>query len=187
MTALLALIPLFTLIAIAIKLDSDGPIFFKQKRTRRFGGEFTFIKFRTMVENAEDLTGVTISAEDAGGHDPRVTRVGRILRKTHLDEAPQLWSVLIGDMSVVGPRPAQAGLEDEFEEETPEWGKRWFVKPGLTGLAQINDVTGHEPHKKLRYDLEYIRQQSLTFDLKIVMRQFWKVAVETGTLIRDRG
>jgi lipopolysaccharide/colanic/teichoic acid biosynthesis glycosyltransferase len=184
--ALLALIPLFIVIAVAVKVDSKGPVFFKQKRTRRYGGEFTFIKFRTMVENAEDLTGVTISEEDAGGHDPRVTRVGRILRKTHLDESPQLWSVLIGEMSIVGPRPAQAGLEDKFETETPDWGKRWFVKPGLTGLAQINDVTGHEPKKKLQYDLRYIRQQSLLFDLKIIIRQFWKVGIEAGALIRRK-
>jgi lipopolysaccharide/colanic/teichoic acid biosynthesis glycosyltransferase len=182
--ALIFLTPLFIFLGIIIKLDSDGPVFFTQKRTRRYGGEFTFIKFRTMVENAEDLTGVTISAEDAGGHDPRVTRVGRILRKTHLDEAPQLWSVLIGEMSVVGPRPAQAELEAEFENETPNWGKRWFVKPGLTGLAQINDATGHEPDKKLHYDLAYINQQSLLFDIKIITRQFWKVAIEAGALIR---
>ena len=184
--ALLVLLPVFAAIAVTIKLDSDGPVFFSQKRTSRFGGEFTFYKFRTMVENAEDITGVVVSAEDAGERDPRVTRVGGILRKTHLDEAPQLWSVLIGEMSVVGPRPAQSEIEDDFEEATPDWGKRWFVKPGLTGLAQINDATGHEPEKKLHYDLQYIQKQSIVFDLKIVLRQFWKVGTEVHDLIRGR-
>lgn len=184
--ALLVLSPLVVLIAAAIKLDSEGPVFFTQKRTRRFGGEFTFYKFRTMVENAEELTGVVVSAEDAGGVDPRVTRVGRILRKTHVDEIPQLWSILTGEMSVVGPRPAQAELEGEFESSTPEWGKRWFVKPGLTGLAQINDATGHEPDEKLYYDLQYIRRQSILFDVEIVVRQIWKVGVDVVEMLGRR-
>ncbi len=184
--ALLVLSPAVVVIATAIKLDSEGSVFFTQKRTRRFGGEFTFYKFRTMVENAEEMTGVVVSAEDAGGVDPRVTRVGRILRKTHLDEIPQLWSILTGEMSVVGPRPAQAELEGEFESSTPEWGKRWFVKPGLTGLAQINDATGHEPDEKLYYDLQYIRRQSILFDLEIVVRQLWKVGVDVAEMLLRR-
>lgn len=181
---LIVLTPLFAIIALAIKLDSRGPVFFSQKRTSRFGGEFSFYKFRTMVENAEELTGVVVSAEDAGERDPRVTRVGRVLRKTHLDEAPQLWSVLKGDMRVVGPRPAQSELEHDFTNETNDWAKRWFVKPGLTGLAQINDATGHEPEKKLHYDLQYIKNQSLTYDMKIIARQFWKVGTDVSNLIR---
>jgi lipopolysaccharide/colanic/teichoic acid biosynthesis glycosyltransferase len=138
-----------------------------------------------MVENAEAETGVTISEEDAGGVDPRVTRVGRILRRTHLDEVPQLWSVLVGDMSVVGPRPAQTAIEHEFESGVPQWPKRWFVKPGLTGLAQIRGVTGHEPAEKLRNDLEYIRRQSLSFDVRIVVREISDVLSDlVGVLLK---
>jgi lipopolysaccharide/colanic/teichoic acid biosynthesis glycosyltransferase len=181
--ALLFTLPFTIVIAVAIKLDSPGPVFFVQDRTFRFGGTFRFYKFRSMIANAEDESGVKISEEDAGGADPRVTRVGRILRKTHLDEIPQLWSVLVGHMSVVGPRPAQAEIEHEFESGVPRWPQRWFVKPGLTGLAQIRGVTGHEPAKKLKNDLEYIHRQSFTLDVKIVARELYDVLSDAvGTL-----
>jgi lipopolysaccharide/colanic/teichoic acid biosynthesis glycosyltransferase len=182
-TGLLVTLPLTVCIAVLIKLDSRGPVFFVQDRTFQFGGTFRFYKFRSMVVDAEEKTGVTISEEDAGGVDPRVTRVGRILRRTHLDEIPQLWSVLIGDMSVVGPRPAQTGIEYEFESGVPQWPKRWFVKPGLTGLAQIRGVTGLEPEQKLRNDLEYIRRQSLTFDVRIVVREISDVLSDLVTTL----
>jgi lipopolysaccharide/colanic/teichoic acid biosynthesis glycosyltransferase len=182
---LVVTLPLTLCIALAIKLDSRGPVLFTQERTFQFGGTFRFYKFRSMVENAEAETGVTISEEDAGGVDPRVTRVGRILRRTHLDEVPQLWSVLVGDMSVVGPRPAQTAIEHEFESGVPQWPKRWFVKPGLTGLAQIRGVTGHEPAEKLRNDLEYIRRQSLSFDVRIVVREISDVLSDlVGVLLK---
>lgn len=174
-TALLALAPVVVIIAIAIKLDSSGPVLYKQQRTAVFGESFSIYKFRSMVKNAELETGAKISEEDSGDTDPRVTRVGRILRKTHLDEIPQFWSVLIGKMSVVGPRPERPVLDSEIHDSVISWRKRWFVKPGLTGLAQINDATGHEPKKKLRYDLEYVRKRSLWFDLEIVIRQVWSV------------
>jgi lipopolysaccharide/colanic/teichoic acid biosynthesis glycosyltransferase len=128
-----------------------------------------------MIPDAEAKTGATVSEEDAGGVDPRVTRVGYVLRQTHLDEIPQLWSILVGDMSVVGPRPERPELDSDIETGVVEWRKRWFIKPGLTGLAQIHDATGHEPEKKLRYDLEYIRNQSFWFDFSIVVRQVWGV------------
>jgi lipopolysaccharide/colanic/teichoic acid biosynthesis glycosyltransferase len=121
---------------------------------------FTVYKFRSMVPDAEAETGVKLSEEDAGGVDPRVTRVRKVLRRTHLDELPQLWSILMGDMSVVGPRPERPEPDADIERDVEDWPSRWFVKPGLTGLAQINDATGHEPDRKLRYDLEYIRKQS---------------------------
>jgi len=109
--------------------------------------------------------------------------MGKILRKTHIDEIPQLWSVLVGDMSVVGPRPERPELDANIESDVDEWRSRWFVKPGLTGLAQINDVTGHQPERKLRYDIEYIRQQSFWFDLKIVTRQIYGVVVDAASII----
>jgi len=121
---------------------------------------------------------VKISEEDEGGVDPRVTRVGHVLRKTHLDEVPQLWSVLRGDMSVVGPRPERPELDSEIKTGVTDWHKRWFVKPGLTGPAQVNDITGAEPDAKLRYDILYVREQSLGYDLKIVARQIWKVVID---------
>lgn len=172
---LLIALPLIFIISLSIKIDSKGPIFYDQMRTAEFGETFRVYKFRSMVVNAEEQTGAKLSEEDNGGRDPRVTSVGRVLRKTHLDEIPQLWSILVGDMSVVGPRPERPELDRDIEEGVTDWRRRWFVRPGLTGLAQINDVTGHEPAQKLRFDIEYIRHQSFTFDLKIVMRQIWMV------------
>jgi len=177
-SALLVLAPVILAISVAIKLDDGGSILYCQERTAVLGESFPVYKFRSMIENAESQTGAKISEEDAGDVDPRVTRIGRVLRKTHLDEIPQLWSILSGAMSVVGPRPERPELDSEIQREGVDWSKRWFVKPGLTGLAQIHDVTGHEPGVKLRYDLEYVRQQSFWFDLKIVIRQIWKVLTD---------
>lgn len=185
-TALLVLSPVIVVIAIAIKLDSLGPVLYRQERTAAFGDTFTVAKFRSMVPDAESETGAKLSDEDGDGVDPRVTRVGRILRRTHLDEIPQLWTILIGEMSVVGPRPERPELDGEMEEDTELWRRRWFVKPGLTGLAQINDETGFEPKKKIRYDIAYIRHQSLWFDLKIVIRQFWTVGCDLTDLSNNK-
>ncbi|EJN57914.1 sugar transferase [Halogranum rubrum] len=175
---LLLLAPVVLAVAVAIKLDSAGPVFYSQKRTAEFGETFEIYKFRSMVTDAEAETGATISEEDAGGFDPRVTKVGRFLRQTHLDEIPQLWSILVGDMSVVGPRPERPELDADIRIGVVEWRKRWFVKPGLTGLAQINGATGHRPAEKLRYDVEYIQRQSFWFDVKIVLRQVWSVLTD---------
>ncbi len=171
---LLVLSPVIAVIALAIKLDDGASVLYSQDRTAAFGDTFTVYKFRSMVPDAES-EGAQLSDEDAGDVDPRVTRVGRILRQTHLDEIPQLWSILVGDMSVVGPRPERPTLDSDIELDVDAWRSRWFVEPGLTGLAQINDATGYEPEEKLRYDIEYIRQQSFWFDVKIVIRQIWKV------------
>jgi lipopolysaccharide/colanic/teichoic acid biosynthesis glycosyltransferase len=172
---LVGLAPVMVLIVLGIKLDDGGSVLYRQERTAVFGETFDVVKFRSMVEGAEAGTGPTLSGEDAGVTDSRVTRVGRVLRRTHLDEIPQLWSVLTGEMSVVGPRPERPELDEDMELGTQEWRSRWFVKPGLTELAQISDVTGYEPEAKLRFDLEYIRRQSFWFDLKIVVRQIWQV------------
>ncbi|KAA9398366.1 sugar transferase [Haloarcula sp. CBA1130] len=175
---LVILSPIIIGIATAIKIDDGGSILYRQDRTAVFGETFPIYKFRSMVENAEDETGATISDEDAGGIDPRVTSVGRILRQTHLDEIPQLWSILRGDMSVVGPRPERPELDSDIQTGVVDWQKRWFVKPGLTGPAQVNDVTGKEPGEKLRYDLEYVRKQSFSYDMKLVARQIWSVLID---------
>ena len=175
LVGLAVLSPVILGIAVAIKLEDGGSILYSQERTAVFGETFDIYKFRSMVENAESETGATISDEDEGGVDPRVTRVGGVLRQTHLDEIPQLWSVLRGDMSVVGPRPERPALDTNIQTDVTNWQKRWFIKPGLTGPAQVNDVTGAEPELKLRYDLTYVRDQSFQYDLKIVSRQIWKV------------
>jgi lipopolysaccharide/colanic/teichoic acid biosynthesis glycosyltransferase len=182
--ALLALAPLLLVIAAAIKLDSPGPVLYSQARTAEFGDTFTTYKFRSMVPDAEADTGAVLSDEDDGEVDPRVTRVGRILRETHLDEIPQLWSILVGDMSVVGPRPERPELDDDIQQSVHTWQQRWFVRPGLTGLAQINDAASTEPAEKLRYDVAYIRGQSFWFDLRILLRQLWMVAEDTVGFLR---
>ncbi|ELY98522.1 exopolysaccharide biosynthesis polyprenyl glycosylphosphotransferase [Natrialba chahannaoensis JCM 10990] len=166
---LLAFAPLMLVIALAIKLDSDGPVLYSQHRTAGFGETFPIYKFRTMVPEGESATPTNDEDND------RITRIGRVLRKTHLDELPQLWSILLGEMSVVGPRAVWTSEEPLLEQDVPAWRKRWFVKPGLTGLAQINDAKSTDPNMKLRYDLEYIRKQSIWFDCTIVIRQVWKV------------
>jgi lipopolysaccharide/colanic/teichoic acid biosynthesis glycosyltransferase len=175
--------PVIALIVGAIQLESPGPVLYSQQRTAEFGDTFSIYKFRSMVQQAEADTGARLSEEDQGGVDPRVTRFGRILRRTHLDEIPQLWSVLVGDMSVVGPRPERPELEGSIEQGVLQWRRRWFVRPGLTGLAQINGVTGHQPNTKLRYDVEYIRKQSFRFDVMIVLRQVWMVLIDVKDLL----
>jgi exopolysaccharide biosynthesis polyprenyl glycosylphosphotransferase len=174
LTGLVVLLPVSLIIAAAVKLQDGGPIFYGQERTAAFGDTFTVYKFRSMVPDAETDEAL-LSTEDAGEVDPRVTRVGRLLRQTHLDEIPQLWSILTGHMSVVGPRPERPDLDEDMELDAEQWRSRWFVKPGLTGLAQIHGATGFDPEEKLRYDVEYIRRQSFWFDLKIVIRQLWAV------------
>ena len=176
-SALLVLAPVIGLIALAIKIEGHGPVFFEQKRTCIDGNSFTVRKFRTLIPEKGGEVGTTIN-------ENRKTPLGEFLRTTHLDEIPQLFPILTGKMSVVGPRPAQTELEPEFEEEAPNWRQRWFVKPGLTGLAQINDADSNDPVEKIEYDILYIRNQSLTYDIKIVIRQLWKVVEDVGGLVR---
>lgn len=180
LTGLVLFAPLLGLIGLAIKLDSPGSVFYSQNRTTNFGRVFKLLKFRTMLPDSESATPIDDDYND------RITNIGQLLRKSHLDELPQLWSILIGDMSVVGPRAVWTEEETLLEEETKQWRKRWFVKPGLTGLAQINDVSSTNPRTKLQYDLEYIRQQSFWFDLKIVIRQIWTTLSDVYSLVRGR-
>ncbi|WP_394327332.1 sugar transferase [Haloplanus vescus] len=176
--ALLILLPVILSIVAAIKIENEGPVLFSQQRTYLFGETFTVYKFRTLKPKKGGEVGTTIDED-------RHTPLGEFLRTTHLDEIPQLWSILIGDMSVVGPRPAQTEIENEFETVEPKWRQRWFVKPGLTGLAQINDMMSTEPAEKFRYDLQYIRNQSLWLDVKIVIRQVYKVFLDVGGLFNE--
>lgn len=178
LTGLLALAPLMLLIAIAIKLDDGGPILYSQQRTAEFGDTFTAYKFRTMVPEGESAAPIDDEYND------RITRVGRVLRRTHLDEIPQLLTILGGRMSVVGPRAAWVDEEAQIESELSSWRQRWFVKPGLTGLAQVNGVSSTDPSEKLRYDVAYIRNQSFWFDLRIVLRQLWMAFTDALAILR---
>ncbi|WP_336343264.1 sugar transferase [Halalkalicoccus ordinarius] len=179
LTGVVLFAPLLGLIALAIKLDSPGPVFYGQKRTADLGSTFEVLKFRTMYAGSESVGPVDDEDND------RITRVGRLLRKSHLDELPQLWSILVGDMSVVGPRAVWIDEESLLEERAVEWRKRWFVKPGLTGLAQIHDASSTDPETKLRYDLEYIRRQSFWLDVKIVIHQIWMAMTDVVELVRN--
>lgn len=172
--------PVMLVIAAAIVLEDDGPVLYRQERTASFGERFRVAKFRTMVPESEDAW----PSDDED--DRNVTGVGRILRRTHLDELPQLWTILLGRMSVVGPRAAWTEEESYLEESADAWRKRWFVKPGLTGLAQVNGATSTDPRAKLRYDIEYIRRQSFRFDLAIVGRQVWQLCREIAAIALSR-
>ena len=175
-SALVVLAPVILVVALAIKLDDGGPILYGQERTAEFGGTFQVYKFRTMRPGGEKTT--------PGSEQDRITRVGRTLRRTHLDEIPQLWAILTGQMSVVGPRATWTDEEPHLEDTAAMWRKRWFVKPGLTGLAQIHGASSTDPEAKLRYDLQYVREQSFWFDIEIVLRQFWAVGVDVWSHLR---
>lgn len=187
--ALTILSPIALLIAIAIKLDSRGPVFYRQlrigldrrggrgsdaldhtRRTADLGGlPFTIYKFRTMHLDAEDGTGPVWAAPE----DARVTRVGRFLRPYRLDEIPQFWNVIRGEMSIVGPRPERPSFVHVLRNELEEYPLRQRVPPGITGWAQVNqdpDQTLDDVRQKLEYDLEYLRRRSLSFDLRIMLR-----------------
>jgi lipopolysaccharide/colanic/teichoic acid biosynthesis glycosyltransferase len=170
--------PLIVSIAAAIKLEDRGSVLYSQQRTAEMGETFSVYKFRSMKPHSEDVK--------PGEEEDRITRVGQLLRTTHLDEVPQLWSILIGKMSVVGPRAAWTDEEHLLEREIGDWRRRWFVKPGLTGLAQVNGISSENPVAKLRYDIEYIRWQSFWYDMGIVIRQMWTVLTDLRELICDR-
>ncbi len=161
-------VPLGALVAMAVKLDSRGPVLYAQVRTGQEGREFTLYKFRTMVEDAE-RTG----AQWAAVNDPRVTRVGRILRAARLDEIPQLWNVIRGEMSFVGPRPERPDFNRRLEQAVPYYDLRHLVKPGITGWAQVKYPYGasvEDALEKLQYDLYYIKNYSILLDVMIVLK-----------------
>jgi sugar transferase (PEP-CTERM system associated) len=164
---LILALPFMVLVAIAVKLDSPGPIFFRQERVGRGRRPFMVHKFRSMRNDAEKDGPVW-----ATQGDPRVTRVGRLIRKTRLDELPQLWNVLVGDMSLVGPRPERDLFVQQLLEVSPYYGQRLVVRPGLTGWAQIKAPYAssfEESIEKLKYDLYYIKNMSLFLDISILL------------------
>ena len=162
---LLILSPLMLLIAAAIKLEDGGPIFFRQKRLTRHGREFDILKFRSMVVDAEKYAGAVLATDN----DPRITRVGRIIRPFRIDELPQLLNILKGDMSIVGPRPERKVIADEYCKDIPEFAYRLKVRGGLTGYAQIYGKYNTSAYDKLRLDLMYIENYSLLLDIKLMI------------------
>jgi sugar transferase (PEP-CTERM system associated) len=182
MISLLGLIlaaPLFPLIMLAIRLDSEGPIFYSQTRVGKAGHVFKVVKFRTMRQDAEAANG----PQWAGDNDPRVTRVGRFLRTSRLDEIPQLWCVLKGDMAFVGPRPERPEFIECLSKEIPYYGVRHMVRPGLTGWAQVKYKYGstiEDSREKLQYDLYYIKNASIGLDLLIMFLTVKTVLLRRG-------
>ena len=156
--------PFFLLIAISIKLTDRGPVFYKQTRLTKDGKTFEIYKFRTMIQNAEKYSGAVLASE----HDPRILLVGRLLRATRLDELPQIFNILKGEMSIVGPRPERPELAAEIEKEIPEFSYRLKVKAGLTGYAQVYGKYNTTSYDKLKLDLTYIRNYSFFLDLKLI-------------------
>ena len=163
--ALLILSPVMLLVAAAIKLEDGGPVFYRQKRMTRNGREFDILKFRSMVVDAEKYAGAVLATDN----DPRITRVGRIIRPFRIDELPQLLNILKGDMSIVGPRPERKAIANEYCKEIPEFAYRLKVRGGLTGYAQIYGKYNTSAYDKLRLDLMYIENYSLMLDIKLII------------------
>ena len=166
---LLVLAPFLGLIAILVKRSSPGPVFYKQKRCGENGREFTIYKLRTMHTNAEQESGPVWTVAD----DPRRTKLGSFLRTTNIDELPQLWNVLRGDMSLIGPRPERPHFVEKFKDDIDRYMRRHVSKPGMTGWAQVNGLRGNTSiEERIKYDLYYLEHWSLSFDFKILVRTF---------------
>ena len=162
----LAALPFMILTAIAIKIFDPGPVFYSQERSGRYGKPFKVYKFRTMRVDAERLSGPMLAQEN----DPRITRLGAFLRAVRLDELPQIWNVLVGNMSIVGPRPERPFFVEQFKQEIPEYVYRMNVKPGITGLAQVYGKYNTTAYDKLIYDLVYIQNAGIRTDLTIIIQ-----------------
>lgn len=173
------LIPVMVVMAIVIKCDSRGRIFYAQERIGKDGRKFTIMKFRTMVEDAESLTGAVYAADN----DPRITKIGRFLRKWRLDEIPQLLNVIKSDMSLVGPRPEREVFIREFEGKIPFYTQRLLVRPGLTGWAQVKFPYAssiEQTEEKLQYDLYYIKNMSFILDVVVMLKTIRVVLFGSG-------
>lgn len=161
--SLIILFPIFLIVIIAIKIDSKGPAFFTQKRVGKEGEEFKIFKFRTMLTFEESFYS---DGSEIENYD-RITKVGNILRKTSIDELPQLINIIIGDMSIVGPRPT---LSYQVEKYDDNQAKRLNIKPGLTGMAQVNGRNNLSWGQKIQYDLDYVDNITLLNDIKIILK-----------------
>jgi len=171
--------PVLAAAALAVKLDSKGPSIYAQERVGCFGEPFTMYKFRTMRVDAEANGPVWATGEE----DPRMTRVGQFLRRTHIDELPQLWNVLKGQMSLVGPRPERPLFVDELNRVVPRYDERLLIKPGMTGLAQVHyryDQSITDVKRKIRFDRLYVKRLCLTLDARILVWTLFVVITGKG-------
>lgn len=173
---LVASSPLWALLSAAVKLEDGGPIFYGQERVGEGGRIFVAYKFRSMIPDAEARVGALQARE----HDPRVTRIGRLMRATAMDELPQLWSIFVGDMSFVGPRALRPGEIEargdgthEKLEDVPGFAKRHSIRPGLTGVAQIYAPRDISRRNKFRYDRVYIKGRGFGLDVRLILLSFW--------------
>ena len=185
---LIASAPLWLVLGAAIKLEDGGPVFFRQERVGRGGGVFMAFKFRSMRPDAESGVGAIQAAEN----DPRVTRVGRIMRATAMDELPQLWNIFRGDMSFVGPRALRPGEIEQGRngvlerlEDVPGFATRVTVRPGLTGVAQVYARRDVPRRHKFRYDRIYVQRRSWWLDVRLILISFW-ISVHGTWEARDR-
>lgn len=178
---LIILSPFFLVIAILIKLDSKGPVFYKQKRLGKSGKVFEIYKFRTMVDNAISM-GTGLRTDEG---DPRITKVGNILRKTSLDELPQLINILKGEMSLIGPRPPVPYHPYKYEDYTAEKKRRFLVKPGITGYAQVMVRNSGTWDERIVYDVEYVDNMSFSLDCYIFFKTIFKVIKCDGVYQKD--
>ncbi len=179
LVVLIGFLPLWLLVALLIKLDSPGPVLYKQSRVGKGGKHFEIYKFRSMIVGAEKYTGPVW----AGKNDPRVTRVGRIIRRLRIDEVPQFINVLKNDMSLVGPRPERPYFVEKLKRHFRLYTRRLMVQPGITGWAQIKgayDESLEDVKKKLEYDFYYVENMSLRMDLKIILRTIWVMLTGKG-------
>ena len=170
----LLMIPML-LIGLLVRLDSKGPVVFKQERLGKNGKSFIMYKFRSMYINAEEN-----GPQWADKIDERCTRIGKVLRKTRLDEIPQLWNILKGDMSFVGPRPERECFYNQFETYIHGFRNRLVVRPGLTGWAQVNGGYDLKPEEKIVYDMEYIKKQTFFMDIKCIFKTVKLVFTHEG-------
>ncbi|MGM0609241.1 MAG: sugar transferase [Candidatus Muiribacteriota bacterium] len=174
--------PILIMIAFLIKLTSKGPVFFKQERLGKDGRKFKILKFRTMVVEAEKMgDGLFVNSEQ----DNRITRIGQVLRATSLDELPQLWNVIIGDMSLVGPRPPVPHHPCKYEEYTELQKKRFKMKPGMTGLTQVTVRNSVPWAERIPFDVKYIEKFSFWLDLKILIKTMQKLFVKENIYIHS--
>lgn len=169
---IIILSPILIIIALLIRLTSKGPAFFLQERLGKNGKVFRIIKFRTMVVNAEHIgSGLKINSEE----DNRITKVGKVLRKTSLDELPQLINAIKGDMSIVGPRPPVTYFPHEYKDYTDEQKKRFEVRPGITGLAQVKVRNSATWDERINIDIEYVKKVTFIGDVKIILKTVGQV------------
>lgn len=173
--ALVVLSPVMLYCAVRIKSESEGPVFYAQRRVGKNGRVFKIYKFRSMYTDAEAR-----GAQWAQDHDPRVTPFGAFMRKTRLDEIPQFWNVVKGDMSLIGPRPERPGFCDEFEKRIHGWHYRTLVRPGISGLAQVTGGYDLLPKEKVQFDLRYIETRSLAQDVVLMLKTLGVVSTGDG-------